>query len=733
MPPNPCLLAILLLTKYEHDPQIVFHYPPRPGQDDSKLHKYLRDFEGAESSSSNEDSTTSADDQDEEASSGVKPNKIQEHDLEVDETGSASPDKPNGMETPQEQSNWGEIFGHNPHYLAKLLCPAKSGHKKRFEVSVNDKVYLGRPAFANENGEWRTKKQKYGGSNDESQVDLEPIQMPVKTSVQTTQDLSETSGLGSESETQQDRIANEGLAFKRPAKDKAYESKQMAKYRKIRRKETLSMFQVVFIMAPPPLEYHLRVDEMYDYIVKKFSRALKWEQARSGLVSREGLSIARLTNSFGGRLAGMLVVVLAKVVCLTSIGPNPPLASLYHELLKSSSVARAIANVYSSISNCRIAHISLTTALSLSLQIPVPTSTSVLPNLISHQLPGLWLTTATSIPHDDGAHVSSSQLASHFTLLLLSDLPSILADVQSTDSPLTEPLSHYLRVSKPTKSFLQISQSSGIALSDIQFLASHLIYWRRARAIPPLHQRDIYIMSPNADMSKLASANSHFAKLYPALPSLLKILSLLSSTPRPYSTLIPSKDHKEAYMGILAWLLRHGWVTQLRTFAWIRVPPHILKSVVAGQQEHRRKESKDSDAALAPSSDDAHLHVPHLASSSSPTSSTQSSTRTAFPVGTAAAAASSSSPPPTSPVLLPRPSHPTTATASSAHLSAMSAHVLAVQGEDARDGWDRCVKYFDGKHALETIAVREGWKRKRAGEFIAGWESMGFLRRVRHW
>ena len=408
---------------------------------------------------------------------------------------------------------------------------------------------------------------------------------------------------------------------------------------------------------------------------------------------------------------------MARLACLTPIGPNPPLASLYHELLKGSSLAKAIANVYSSISNCRIAHISLTPALSLSLQIPVPTSTSELPNLISHQLPGLWLTTATSIPLDDGAHVSSSQLASHFTLLLLSDLSSILSDVQSTDSPLAEPLAHYLSVSKPTKSFLQISQSSGIALSDIQFLASHLIYWRRARAIPPLHQRDIYIMSPNADMNKLASASAHFAKLYPALPSLPKILSLLSSTPRPYSTLIPSKDHKEAYMGILAWLFRYGWVTQLRTFAWIRVPPHILKSV-ADAQDHRRKESD----ALPPS-DDGRLNVPNPASS--PTSSTQSSTHTAFPIGT-----STSSPPP-SPVLMPRPSHPTTA--SSAQLSAMSAHVLATQGEDARTAWEKCVKYFDGKHALETIAVREGWKRKRAGDLIAGWENLGFLRRVRHW
>ena len=399
---------------------------------------------------------------------------------------------------------------------------------------------------------------------------------------------------------------------------------------------------------------------------------------------------------------------------LIIVGPNPALAPLYHELLTGSPLAKAIANVYTSISTCRIAHVSLTPSLSLSLQIEMPTSTSTLPSLIQPQLPGLWLTTAV----DDNVHTGSPHLDPHSALLLQSDLHSILADVYSTDSPLTEPLAHYLRVSKPTKSFLQISQSSGIALSQIRFLAHHLIRWRRAREIAPLHQRDIYIVSPNADMSKLASSSSSFAKSFPTLPALPKILNLLSSTPRAYSTLIPSKDHKVAYMEILAWLFRHGWVTQLRTFAWIRVPPYIL-SGAAAKQDHPRKELEKSNGT--DQKENGHLDIPHL--SSSPALSSHSSTHTAVPIGP--------STPPRSPILMSDLLHPTTE--SSAHLSAMSAYILASQGEDAQVAWDQCVKYFDGKHALETIAVREGWKRKRISDFVATWENMGFLKRVRHW
>ena len=347
----------------------------------------------------------------------------------------------------------------------------------------------------------------------------------------------------------------------------------------------------------------------------------------------------------------------------------------------------------------------------------MPSSISILPTLMSPPLSGLWLTTATTIPVDDDAHISNSQLASHFGLLLLTDLHTILADIDSSDSPLAGPLVHYLRVSKPTKSFYQISQSSGITLSDIQFLASHLIYWRRARAIPPLHQRDIYIVSPNADMSKLASATSTFARLYPSLPALPKIMAMLSSGPRPYSTLIPSKDHKEAYMDILAWLFRGGWVTQLRTFAWIRVPPHVVRTL-------ERQKKPDKQHHQRSTRNDAHeesLDVPH--SASSPTSSTYSSTNTTLPF-----VPSSPLPPP---IIIAHPSHPTSL--SSQQLSAVSNYIMETEGTAAQKTWNDCVKYFDGKHALETIAVREGWKRKRVGELIMGWENLGVLRRVRHW
>lgn len=233
--------------------------------------------------------------------------------------------------------------------------------------------------------------------------------------------------------------------------------------------------------------------------------------------------------------------------------------------------------------------------MSISLQIPPLTSTPHLPSPTDKAHPGLWLTTADSVtpvddPTSDENTAPHQVLAKHFALLLLENETTIIKDVEASGGALAPALAHYIQCSKPTKSFAQISAASGIPLSTIQMLASHLVYWRRARAIPPLHQRDTYIVSPNCDLSKLDVATAAFQQAFPTLPSLPKMLSSLSGTPKPYGSFIPSKDHKETYFAILAWLLRGGWVTQLRSFARVRVSPDIKVAV----EKALRKEEVDS-------------------------------------------------------------------------------------------------------------------------------------------
>ncbi|KAI4101779.1 MAG: hypothetical protein L6R37_004756 [Teloschistes peruensis] len=712
LPPNPCLLGILLVVKVNSGPKIVFHYPPKPGEDNSHFTRYLaaqqREQEG---SSSTDDNSTSSH---EEVVDNIKTNESKTGDntpeLDVEETGSISPDKNPIFSNQYLKPKWNDVFGLPSYGLARLLTPPPTLHKKRFELSIDDKVFVGHPVFAGEGDEWEKKKAARKAKARKSTTEDGSVAAQDVASASegvSTVDLAQSNEKLEDhdkhpielEEHKEDLPVNKDESNVPNGQQPLTEGAQA----KAKKKKILNMFHVVFVLNPPPLEYHLRVKELYDHVIKKFSKALKLEQARSNYVVRE---ISAMSMAYQSMKKAQRV--------------EQPLAPLYHQYLSQSPLAKAIAVLYDNISASRIALVNLTPSSSLWFQTPVPTSISVLPGPLSPQMPGLWLTTAASLPADDDVNMTSSQLASHFTLLLLYDLPTILSDINGTTSPISEPLTHYLRVSKPTKSFLQISQASGIPLPDIQFLASHLIYRRKARAIPPLHQRDTYIVSPNADMSKVVSATSKFAKVFPALPPLPKILNLLS-TPRAYVTLIPSKDHKEAFMNILGWLMRDGWVTQLRTFAWVRVPGHV-KAIVDSQGDPDR--SLESSIELPTRSSNTNLAIPQQQLSSSPTSST-TSTHTAIPPSHLPHPLS----PPPSLITNPRQA----SGRSSRYLAAISSLILKAQGVEAQKAWNRCLRYFDGEHAVEAIAVGEGWKRKREAELVAGWEAEGFLCRGRHW
>ena len=739
LPPNPCLVAIILVVRTTSEPCIVFHYPPRPGEDNSPFKGiFTKDGEGSSTSSSDSESEDSTAEMPKLSNKDEGQNRYSPPD--ADETGSGSPEKSGGLSQNRKKLQWNDMFGLQSVLLAKLLCPAASCHKKRFEVGLNDNVFLGWPVFARLDGSWK-KARKPRRSSSRSKMTAEKVKpnpkelVGHKLSVSGTDDDSDNSRPVSavESQSEKDR---DGEVREEPqtsetnvrskAKAKAHKRLSDAGTSAPKTDKPLVMFNVVFVLKPPPLEYHLRLREMYNNVVKKFGKALRWEQARSNFVARESALIYSVTkhmNNSGGKSS-----VQEPRQRLMFPGVKTSLSTLYHDLVTQSSLAKGITNLYNSIANSRIAHVSLTPFSSLSLQIPVPSSISTLPTPLEPQLPGLWLTTANSMPTDDDAQ--SPYLGSHFTLLLLSDVPSIISDIDAAASPIAKPLTQYLRASSPQKSFHQISQSSGIALPDIQFLASHLIYWRRARAIPPLHHKDIYIVSPNADMRKLAAATSAFTKLFPALPPLPKILSLLSMGPRPYHTLIPSKDHKPIYMEILAWLMRECWVTQLRTFAWVRVPSHIKEAVnKASASDHRDKSPYHTVTDDSDDTSSSSLDVPESVSSfrldvpkSNPVSPT-SSTHTTLPFNPTALTQS--------PNLIPNPR--LASALPSRHLSAISKHILQTQGEESQSAWDKCVKYFDGKHAIETIPVREGWKRKRVAALVAGWEELGVLVRARHW
>ncbi|KAF4534254.1 Nitrogen permease regulator 3 [Lasiodiplodia theobromae] len=606
LPPNPSLVAILLVIKSLSGPRLVFHYPPHPvgpanatpqhpqwygtsgstltdDDDDSTSSTTSSGWssEGGDSDAAGSDEASEAEGASRAGSRGTSKGTsrgtglrdgrsrgqrslrsasedVTEEIGDDDDTGlrdeegrggaggSGPPGKKGGISAQEDGGpEWESVMGFKTEGLEKLLCPGKSFNKRKFEVGMEGLSFLGHPMFAKGNGAWRKRRRSEKKREAANQEELRD------------------NGNGQESDGHESALADD--------EDEG-----------------------VDVTGPEDaLEYQLRTGEMYDNVIRKFAKDLKYEQAKTNYVWRESKIILNLKNKAKEN--------------------REPMSMLWHSIISSSPLAKAIAIIYDAISNNKIAHINLATLADASYQIPQAPSTPYIPRPTEPQMPGLWLTTANLPDENTEADPAFTvALTPHSALLLLEDKETLLKEIEGDAKEHSAQLAFYISNLEPTRSLHKLALQNKIPVADLEFIAAHLIYWRRARAIPPLHHRDIYIVSPNADMRKLPQAIPAYAARFPTLPSLPKMLSFLSNqSPRTYGTIIPSKDHRIAYMDILAWLMRGGWVTQLRTFAWIRVSPEV-QAEVATIMEREAKEAaraamqaaRERHAALELHSDD---------------------------------------------------------------------------------------------------------------------------------
>ncbi|RPA99314.1 UPF0171-domain-containing protein [Choiromyces venosus 120613-1] len=690
--PNPCLIAILLIVRSSSGVNFVFHYPPKPRSTPTthppaRRHSQYAAYTISGSSSPSSPSTSGSSDDDaddrqsrttargrtatERSDSGSKTRSRRRLHLQDEDEGDGK-----GGDDKEEDMR---VLGFKEEFLAGLLAPKERMCKTKFELLIDDMVFLGYPLHVRPDGTWRKQKKKRGrgGRNGGGGEDNGDVNMEGDLDVE-----SIAMGYGGHEDDADDE-----------KDDEDGESSQGGN------SGNMTMFHVVFVLNPPELEYHSRTQQMFDYVVKRFASALKYEQAKDGYVWRESEKIVRLKDKANHE--------------------GTIFADLCREILDQSSLAYAISRIYVDISQSKIAHVFLNNSLGLSLQMPIISEISVLPSITEPQVPGLPLTTANSFGDDDTE--GDNMLAKHFTLLFLEDLEGILKDIAAEATDSSASLARFVEACKPTISFLQISNSCGIPLHEIQVMARHLIHWRKARAIPPIHQRDTYIVSPNADMKNLHTLIPIYNSLFPTLQPLPKLLTLLSGKPKPFSTFIPSRAHRPAYLEILAFLIRHGLATQLRNFAWLRVTRQI-KRAVAGEERRARK-SPDSTTPNAQPLEKGKEKEKELSKMTSSISSLLSHGGSGAGGRGGGEESDSEEEYEDSIILEPHQA----SSIESAWLEMMTRG----QPPDVKALFDRIIKYLNGQHAIEKIAVREGIARKDVRRVLGAFD--GFIIYTRHW
>lgn len=266
-PPNPSLVAIILVVQARPGPRFVYHYPPSPLSRQTSNRKDARSVSCEDSTDSDEESTSASDEDfqsDGYSKGSSRPKWAGATDEEDEDSPSPGTDdqKHGGWLVP-----WEHLLGLDASALERLLMPSdRSWHRRRFEVGFNELVFLGWPVFIREDGTWRKKRRKGKVASDKTREGA------VGESVE---------GSSHAEDNAQDKFGDplQGDAASSVETDNTTANREESR--------EMTIFNVVFVLNPPILEYTLRIKEMYDHVVKKLGRALKWEQARDSYVWKQ--------------------------------------------------------------------------------------------------------------------------------------------------------------------------------------------------------------------------------------------------------------------------------------------------------------------------------------------------------------------------------------------------------------------------------------------------------------
>ncbi|KAN0117279.1 Nitrogen Permease regulator of amino acid transport activity 3 domain containing protein [Hyaloscypha variabilis] len=715
IPPIRCsgLVAVALIIRSRDGPRFVFHYPPRPSTEASQGERlYGTELDESESKDSSLDETGSDESDLEDGGYSLprpkhldkedKP-KQKNHVAELNLEGDDHYDKPNG----EHVVPWEHLFEFDTTDLESILTPSRAYHKKKFEMSLDPLIFVTYPIHIREDGLWKKKKPKKAKKS--SKIE------------------GSEAGAGS----------GETKFIEEEMKDVILDPKRGDASEDGDDHGGMTMFNIVFILNPRKDQAREKIKDIYEHVIKKFNKALKHAQASANYVWKE---------------SEMMLLMKEKAK-----EERRPMSWLWNEILIKSTLAAAIRDVYHAISVDKIATVRFATKppLDLSLQVPIPNFLMSLPTSTEKAMPGLLVTTANPLINEEG-NEDPTHLNKHFALLLLDNESKIVAEIQADDTDLSEPLIECIRLCKPTLSFLQVAQTNAVDVSSLLILAQHLIYWRRAIAIPPLHAREMYIVSPNCDSRKLPAASVAWKKAFPLAPSLPSFLAALSAAPRPFKTFAPSKDHRPTYLDMIAWLIRGGWVTQLRTFAWILVWPEIiyevqyqLKSEAIEKSKKGNKSrsgSSESTESTDESSAEKHSHTdPSVPLTTEQVAENARLERLADKLAKEAAEAAADF------AKMPRPvatEHPSIN--NSEHLNDIPPYIIKdphkVSHEESlyiaalakrftepksKECWTKFTKYFNGCEALEMIALQENRKRKETWGILMSYHE--HLLVCKHW
>ncbi|KAI5370565.1 putative nitrogen permease regulator 3 [Septoria linicola] len=561
------------------------------------------------------------------------------------------------------------VLGRSMESLEKVLSPGRWCDRKKFEINLNGLTFVGHPVYASEDGDWVPKKTappSKSTSRDATDMAEPDLDSHDLTSPRPPGKAHDFSHVPDSFESQ------ENVPFATSMQTTSSTGSDPTT------DGNMAMFHVVFALRGNGVQSQSEIQAVYHEVIKKLSRALHYCQKQANYVGSQSRRILALT---------------AKAKQTHGEGSD-----LWTQLVENSELAWAIKEVFDRLSRVEVAGIRLNGM-------------------------GMALRLNDTTEHDK----TNAKLEPLSAILLLESKEQLLEDLSH---PEALPLAAFIREHTPTKSLEKHAAYVGTSVDDILYLASHLIKWRKARLITPLHQRNTYIVAHTAPVAELQEHISAYHRLFPTLPTLPNMLKVLSGKPIKYGLLIPSRDHRTAYMKILSYLVRHKFVIQLRAFGWLNLPHNLLdnpqpRDSVADRRQHAARYSLLSTRTRAV--DDDVISVGSEQTAIAAPSSPLSKQSRRLSRETQSSAQNSTDKQKKVPILIADPHEP-----GEEHAKLFDALKTSIQDSEMRQALPQLILHLDGKHAFEEIAAKEGWKRAKVEEWLADLESKEYLITARY-
>ncbi|KAK3069248.1 Nitrogen permease regulator 3 [Teratosphaeriaceae sp. CCFEE 6253] len=557
---------------------------------------------------------------------------------------------------PQAMSPSETVLGYHIDSLEKLLSPGKWSDGKKFEVTLDGITFVGHPVYAGENGEWSS------GSQSKSRIP------------QRAAHASQSSRRGDDANDQEfssvdasrvtitrpdtpDRVAHD-YAHVPESLDSQYTlslgtSVDSTSTASGAPSDQMAMFQVIFATRGEDQAY---ANEIHEHVATKLTIALHYCQKHN-----------------------------EKMLALKTLAKqnNTTADELWTQLVEHSELAWALREVYEKTAVGTVAGIRLD-GKELCLQIPKESTSR---------------------------DASSISLEPHSGLLLLEDKDVLLRELFHPDA---SPLAYFIREHTPTKPLQKLATTLNIPLHDVLYLAQHLIKWRKARAIMPLHPRNTYVLRAEAPIERVSEVVQIYARRFAALPTLPQMLKVLSGKPIKYGLMIPSRDHRAPYMDILAFLDRYEFVAPLKTFGWLRAASLGEKDTFT-EEVHLPTKPERPISGLS-------LLSPHLRPVEDDGASVSSGQTVITTVPAGGGGETGKDDATAQQRLILDPADPTQEEAIAIE------HIKdSISDTETGEMLPRILHHFDGEHAFEEIAVKEGLKRAMVEDLLGVLEMQDHL------